>query len=190
MYRKSSLYLSYLTRKGRDNEQSSLNRQTGPGPQTKTANTHAGTTIVKFSLATDESYTGQDGNKVERAEQHRVVTFGKQADFCANYLSKGRLVLVEGSIQTRKWQDQEGRDRCISEIKAQRIQALDRKSQQKPVVDGWGKNMDGVNCPMKSNTPYSEHTLLGSQMDDDLRGIVQRETHLMHLFETNLECVF
>jgi single-strand DNA-binding protein len=67
------------------------------GQDPKTANTQTGTVIVNLSLATDESFTGQDGNKVERTEWHRVVAFGKQAEFCSNYLSKGRLVLVEGS---------------------------------------------------------------------------------------------
>ena len=100
------------------------------GQDPRVANTQTGTTIVSFSLATDESYTGQDGNRVEKTEWHRVVAFGKQAEFCANYLSKGRLVLVEGSIQTRKWQDQEGQDRYTTEVKAQRVLALDPKGQR------------------------------------------------------------
>lgn len=91
--------------------------------------TQSGTTVVNFSVATNESYIDKGGNKVERTEWHRVVTFGRQADFCAEYLSKGRLVLVEGKIQTRKWQDQNGNDRYTSEILAARVQALDPKTQ-------------------------------------------------------------
>ena len=101
------------------------------GQDPKVAYAQTGTTIVNFSIATDESYTDREGNKVDKTEWHRIVTFGKQADFCANYLTKGRLVLVEGSLQTRKWQDQEGQDRYTTEIRALRVQALDSKGQQR-----------------------------------------------------------
>ena len=127
------------------------------GQDPKTANTQSGTTIVSFSLATDESYTGQDGNKVEKTEWHRIVVFGKQAEFCVNYLSKGRLVLVEGSIQTRKWQDQEGRDRFMTEVKARSIQALDPKPQYNPGDDGWGKDMDDNFFSQQSEKPSSNN---------------------------------
>lgn len=137
------------------------------GQDPKTANTQTSTIIVNFSLATDESFTGQDGNKVERTEWHRVVAFGKQAEFCANYLSKGRLVLVEGSIQSRKWQDHEGRDRYTTEVKAQRIQALDPKTQQRPVDDGWGKDLDDDYFSKKTEKPSPGHNLPKSKMDDD-----------------------
>ena len=138
------------------------------GQDPKTANTQTGTTIVNFSLATGESFTDQDGNKVEKTEWHRVVAFGKQAEFCSNYLSKGRLVLVEGSLQTRKWQDQEGRDRYTTEVKAQRIQALDPKTQQWPVSDGWGKDLGDDYFSKKSDKSSSENSLPTSKMDDDL----------------------
>jgi single-strand DNA-binding protein len=138
------------------------------GQDPKTANTQTGTTIVNFSLATDESYTGQDGNKIEKTEWHRVVAFGKQAEFCSNYLSKDRLVLVEGSLQTRKWQDQEGLVRYTTEVKALRIQALDPKTQQNSVGDGWGEDLGDDYHPQKSNKPSTERSLPESKMDDDL----------------------
>ena len=137
------------------------------GQDPKTANTQTGTIIVNFSLATDESFTGRDGNKVDKTEWHRVVAFGKQAEFCSNYLSKGRLVLVEGSIQTRKWQDQEGRDRYTTEVKARSVQALDPKSQQKTMDDGWGKDMNHDFIPMKSDNPSSGQAPSKSMMDVD-----------------------
>ncbi len=99
------------------------------GQDPKLAYTANGAAVVNMSVATDESYTDRDGNKVDKAEWHRVVVFSKQAEFCANYLSKGRLVLVEGRLQTRKWQDQSGQDRYTTEIVAQRVQALDPKGQ-------------------------------------------------------------
>lgn len=87
----------------------------------------SGTAVANISVATDESYTDRNGTKVDRTEWHRVVAYGKTAENCANFLAKGSLVYVEGSLQTRKWQDQQGQDRYTTEIKAQRVQFLDRK---------------------------------------------------------------
>lgn len=89
--------------------------------------TQSGTPVCTLQAATDESYTDRDGNKVERTEWHRITCFQKQAENCANYLAKGSLVYVEGSLTTRKWQDQQGQDRYTTEIKAERVQFLDRK---------------------------------------------------------------
>ena len=87
----------------------------------------SGMPITNLRIATDESYVDRDGNKVERTEWHSVVVFQRAAENCANYLAKGSLVFVEGSLQTRKWQDQQGQDRYTTEIKAMRVQFLDRK---------------------------------------------------------------
>ena len=86
-----------------------------------------GSAVASLNIATDESYTDRDGNKVDRVEWHRVSVYGKSAENCANYLRMGSLVYVEGSLQTRKWQDQNGQDRYTTEIKAQRVQFLDRR---------------------------------------------------------------
>ena len=95
----------------------------------KISYTQNGSAIANMTVATDESFTGSDGNKVERTEWHRVTVFGKMAENCGNYLGKGSLVHVEGSLSTRKWQDQNGQDRYTTEIKAQRVQFLDRRDQ-------------------------------------------------------------
>lgn len=89
--------------------------------------TQSGTPVATLNIATDESYVDKDGNKVERTEWHRVVVFQRSAENCSQYLSKGSLVYVEGKLQTRKWQDQQGQDRYSTEIKADRVQFLDRK---------------------------------------------------------------
>ncbi|MBD5417328.1 MAG: single-stranded DNA-binding protein [Desulfovibrio sp.] len=91
--------------------------------------TQSGNPVANFNLATDESYTDRDGNRVQRTEWHRVVAYGKTAENCASYLHKGSLVYVEGSLQTRKWTDQNGAERYTTEIKAQRVQFLDRKGE-------------------------------------------------------------
>ena len=138
------------------------------GQDPKVSQTQTGNIVASLNIATDESFTGQDGNKVEKTEWHRVVAFGKQAEFCSNYLSKGRLVLVEGSIQTRKWQDQEGQDRYITEVKARSVQALDPKTQHRPADDGWGKDLDDDYFSKESDKSPSKHSLPKSKMDDDL----------------------
>lgn len=90
--------------------------------------TQSGSPVATLNVATDESYVDRDGNKVERTEWHRVSVFQRQAENCANFLTKGSLVYVEGSLQTRKWQDQNGQERYTTEIKAQRVQFLDRRN--------------------------------------------------------------
>ena len=83
---------------------------------------------AKFSIATDEGYRDrQTGQKVEKTEWHNIVAWRQTAEFCGNYLGKGRLVMVEGKLQTRKWQDQStGQDRYMTEIVADNVQGLDR----------------------------------------------------------------
>ena len=92
----------------------------------------SGSPVCTLSVATDEGYTDRDGKKVERTEWHRVVLYSKAAENCSQFLKKGSLVYVEGSLQTRKWQDQQGQDRFSTEIKAQRVQFLDKKDGGKP----------------------------------------------------------
>jgi single-strand DNA-binding protein len=61
----------------------------------------SGQPVANFNVATDESFKDKDGNKVERTEWHRVAVYGRSAEFCANYLTKGRLVYIEGTLRTR-----------------------------------------------------------------------------------------
>lgn len=97
-----------------------------------------GVPVTTLNIATDESYTDKSGNKVDKTEWHRVNVWGRQAENCSNYLAKGSLVYVEGSLQTRKYQDQQGQDRYATDIRAQRVQFLDRKGEGRPREDGYG----------------------------------------------------
>ena len=76
----------------------------------------SGSPVAEMSVATDESYKDREGNKVDRVEWHRVKVFGKSAEFCGNYLAKGRLVYVEGTLRTRSWEDQHGQKRYMTEV--------------------------------------------------------------------------
>lgn len=98
--------------------------------------TQGGMPIANFTVATDDSYTDKEGNRVEKTEWHRIVVFDRQAENCNNYLSRGSLVYVEGSLQTRKWQDQQGQDRYTTEIRARTVRFLDRKGDRQAVQTG------------------------------------------------------
>lgn len=97
------------------------------GKDPELRNTQGGSSVCNMVVATDESFTDRDGNKHDQTEWHRVTAFAKQADNCAQYLHKGSLVYVEGSLRTRKWQAQDGTDRYTTEVKADRVQFLDPK---------------------------------------------------------------
>jgi single-strand DNA-binding protein len=90
-----------------------------------------GTMVTNFNLATDEQRKDKNGEKIQRTEWHKIVTWGKLAEICGNYLVKGKLVFVEGRIQTRSWEDKEGVKRYTTEIIASNMQMLDSKGQNK-----------------------------------------------------------
>ncbi|HNS55334.1 MAG TPA: single-stranded DNA-binding protein, partial [Syntrophales bacterium] len=86
--------------------------------------TQDGTMVTTLRIATDESWKDKSGEKVQKTEWHRVVTFRKLAEICGSYLSKGRLVFIEGKLQTRSWEDKEGQKRYMTEIVASNMQML------------------------------------------------------------------
>lgn len=88
----------------------------------------SGGAVTNFSIAVNESWKDKStGQKQERTEWLRIVTFSKLAEIAAEYLRKGSKVYVEGAIRTRKWQDKEGRDQYTTEIVAGEMQMLDGK---------------------------------------------------------------
>ena len=102
--------------------------------------TQSGTQVANFSVATTEQYTDASGQRQERTEWHRIVTFGRLAEICGQYLHKGKQVYVEGRIQTRKWQDQSGQDRYTTEIVANQMQMLGRAGDSAGAVRGGGSS--------------------------------------------------
>jgi single-strand DNA-binding protein len=84
--------------------------------------TQQGTAVANFSLATSESFKKKDGTREERTEWHRIVVWGQTAEFCSQYLSKGRTVYIEGRLQTREWENKEGQKQKTTEIVAQEVQ--------------------------------------------------------------------
>ena len=80
--------------------------------------------VANLRIATTEKWTDKSGQKQEATEWHRVVVWGRQAEICGQYLTKGRQVYVEGRIRTRQWQDQQGQKRFTTEIVARNVQML------------------------------------------------------------------
>lgn len=78
--------------------------------------TQSGDKVANLNIATSESYRDRDGNRQTKTEWHRVVMFGKLAEIAEKYLNKGSKILVEGKLQTRKWQDAQGNDKYTTEI--------------------------------------------------------------------------
>jgi single-strand DNA-binding protein len=77
--------------------------------------------VCNLSVATNEVWKDKSGQKQEKTEWHRVNVWGETAEHCSKYLAKGRMVYVEGRLQTRKWQDKEGKDRYSTEVVADRV---------------------------------------------------------------------
>jgi single-strand DNA-binding protein len=86
--------------------------------------TPSGLGIANFNIATSETWTNKEGEKETRTEWHRIVAFGKLAEICGEYLSKGKQVYIEGRIQTRDWEDKDGIKRYTTEIVANQMLML------------------------------------------------------------------
>jgi len=104
--------------------------------------TPGGQSVCSFGVATNQVWTDQQGQRQERAEFHNVVTWGKLAEICSQYLSKGRKVYIEGRLQTRDWEGQDGIKRYRTEIIGENMIMLDRSG---------GKSNDGPEIPSDDN---------------------------------------
>ena len=80
--------------------------------------TPGGQAVANFTIATNENWTDKQGQKQERTEWHKIVVWGKPAELCGEYLSKGRQVYIEGRLQTREWTNKEGQKQYTTEVVA------------------------------------------------------------------------
>lgn len=83
--------------------------------------------VARFSLATSETYKSKEGDKVENTEWHNIVSWRNNAKFAESYLDKGMLVFIEGKLQTRKWDAQDGTTRYSTEIVTDQIKILEKR---------------------------------------------------------------
>jgi single-strand DNA-binding protein len=98
--------------------------------------TPSGAPMAKFSLATDESFKDKTGERQNRTEWHNIVAWNKLAEICGEYLTKGKLVYIEGSIRSRQWQDQSGNKRTNYDIIANFMQMLGSKAESDRMSSG------------------------------------------------------
>jgi len=136
----------------------------GAKPEVKYASN--GNAISNLSVATSESWTDKStGQKQERTEWHRVSLFGKLAEIAGQYLDKGSKVYVEGKLQTRKWQDQDGKDRYTTEVVVSgfngTLQMLDRRDDSNSSVPN--EDVTEKSKPEPSITPVSK-----DEFEDDI----------------------
>ena len=100
------------------------------GKDPETRSTAGGQTVARFSIATDEKFTDRNGEKQERTEWHNIVAWGKLAEICGQYLRKGKLVYIDGSIRTDSWEDKEtGQKKYKTEIVAQNMKMLEKRGE-------------------------------------------------------------
>jgi single-strand DNA-binding protein len=106
------------------------------GKDPATRSTPNGQEVATLTVATSEKFKGKDGEMQERTEWHTVVVWGKQAESCGKYLSKGRQVYVEGRLATRKWTDKEGAERYTTEVVAESVKFLGGGGEKKQAGGG------------------------------------------------------
>ena len=94
----------------------------GADPELKS--TPSGQSVCSLRIATSEKYKDKDGNQQEKTEWHKVVVWGKLADLVNQFCKKGKQVYLEGKLQTRKWQDKDGKDQYTTEIVADNVKFL------------------------------------------------------------------
>lgn len=113
--------------------------------------------VARFTLATNEVYFNRTTNeKVQRTEWHKVYMWGPLAEFASEYLNTGRLVLIEGKLRSREWQDRNGLKRTSTEIEAQSVVLLGRREEaaeiEEPVITPEGLEPE----PLIDETPPDE----------------------------------
>ena len=92
--------------------------------------TASGTAVTNFSLATDERWKDQSGERQTRTEWHQIVVWGRLAEICNQYLNKGKLVFIEGRLQTREWDDRDGNKRRTTEVVASEMRMLGSRTEE------------------------------------------------------------
>ena len=105
--------------------------------------TPSGQAVANFSIAVSESWNDKQGQRQERTEWIRIVAWGKTAELCGEYLSKGRQVYIEGKMQTRQWDDRDGNKKYTTEVVANTVQFLGGRGEGGGGGGGHGGGMGG-----------------------------------------------
>lgn len=116
--------------------------------------TPGGAAVATLNLATTEVWNDKQGQKQEKTEWHRVVVWGKQAQVISEYLAKGKQIYVEGSLQTRSWDDREGNKRYTTEIRAVRVLMLGRAEGSRMPSEGPAPDVEMVPDVTDEEVPF------------------------------------
>jgi single-strand DNA-binding protein len=122
--------------------------------------TPSGTPVVTLNVATTDVRNDPNNGRQERTEWHRIVVWSRQAENCAKYLSKGRTVYVEGRIQTRSWEDQNGQKRYTTEVVAQTVQFIG-SSRDQPSASGGRDQAAAFNPPPSQSNQQDDNSFGG-----------------------------
>jgi single-strand DNA-binding protein len=134
------------------------------GKDPEIRSTPSGTSVAKFTLATDDKFTDRAGEKQERTEWHNITAWGKLGEICGQYLKKGKLVYIEGSIRTESWDDKEtGVKKYRSEIVANGMQMLDRRGDE----EGGGSYSGGDRYASSNKSAAPRRGNAPAPQDDD-----------------------
>ncbi|WZL14780.1 single-stranded DNA-binding protein [Vibrio phage vB_VpaM_XM1] len=136
-----------------------------------------GSAVANITIATSDSWRDKaTGEQREKTEWHRVVLFGKLAEVAGQYLKKGSQVYIEGQLQTRKWQDQSGQDRCSTEVIVQVFNGVmqmlgGRPQGQNPHQGGWGQPQQPQQSQQRQQMqqqPQQQYNEPPMDFDDDI----------------------
>ncbi len=134
----------------------------GRDPEVRT--TQSGQSVANFSVATSRRWTSRDGERREETEWHYVVCWGRQAEIAGQYLNKGRLVSVEGRLQTRSWDDQRsGEKRYRTEVVCDNFQMLGGRS-----GDAGGQGYGARNEAQGADPAPHDQGFDAAEQDDDI----------------------
>lgn len=128
-----------------------------------------GNAVATISIATTESWKDkQSGERQERTEWHRVVCFNRLGEIVGEYIRKGSKVYIEGSLRTRKWQDQQGQDRYTTEIVANDLQMLDGRNNTAMPDDMPSQQFASTSPAAKQNKSSAPQLDTIEELDDDI----------------------
>ncbi len=128
--------------------------------------TSSGTPVTNFSLATNERWNNQDGERQERTEWHKIVTWSKLAEISNQYLTKGQLVFIEGRIQTREWDDKDGNKRRTTEIVASEMRMMSPRSSDGPRQQEQEQKQEPVGVAAEGGSEREDKMDAGVTEDD------------------------
>lgn len=116
--------------------------------------TSSGQTVASLTVATSEKFKNKNGEMEERTEWHRVTLWGRVAEIARDYLHKGKTVYIEGRLQTRKWQDKDGKDRYSTEIIGETMKMISSKGEGKADTSFDVNSFDSVSMDDYDKAPF------------------------------------